>query len=306
MNNNGQPIVISQARLIVAICDGHNLDELYFNNRYVVSELAYYLLSLQKADGLFLFNKTSWMRQDEGIASVWSGIALIRAYEYTKNPDFRVGAISAWDAMYKHLYSEEKSLLHTKKQTWWTLNVAVLYALLGTIILKYIDRNEIRVTVTQSLDLILSSIADDGHFPYNEKRPDVYILLYHSHVIYFLQQIALSRVITENESNRIDRVLMKAGEYLQNQMGDKNLFVETSREEYESYVITSVISLAALKNELSTDQIEKILFNITQHYSNGQHYLFKDSYNKLTNKDLGKYNDVLLTEILYWLIQFRL
>lgn len=306
MNNKGLPIVISQARLIVTLCDGYHLDSIYFKNKHLISELCFFLLSMQQPDGLFLFNKTYWMRQDEGIASVWAAIALIKAYDLTQNRDFLQGAISTWDGMYKYMYSKKQSLLHTKEQTWWTLNVAVLFAYCGTMLLRYDDRSDIRDTISNSVELIVTNIATDGHFPYNEKWTDVYILLYHSHVMYFLNLIALSAITSNKQRDLIEISLKEARKYLLSQKGDECLFKETSREEYSSYIITLVTSLAALKNHMSNKDINRTLSNILEHYDDGKFYLFKDKRRRLTNKDLYKYNDVLLVEISYWLTQYRL
>ncbi len=304
MNNRGAPIIISQARLIITICDGYQLDGFYFRDKYLVSQLTSFLLKEKQSNGLFLFNKSSWMRQDEGVASVFAGIALIKAYELTKNEQFLTEAINSWQSMYKLLYSEELSLIHTVKHTWWTLNVAVLFAYFGTIILKYTKNNNVKVSVNQSLNLILSNIKQDGHFPYNKKWTHVYILLYHSHVIYFLQNIEKSEFIEDRDRLNIHDTLIKAKRYLIEQMDHNKIFVESARKEYYSYIITNVISLAALKEDLPPSDLIIVRNNIARFHSGKRLYLFIDNDNRLMNKDLYKYNDVLLTEVLYWIVQY--
>jgi hypothetical protein len=304
MNNSGAPIIISQARLIITICDGYLLDDFYFRDKYLVIELASFLIAQKQSNGLFLFNKSSWMRQDEGVASVFAGIALIKAYELISDEKYLIEALHIWESMYERLYSKELGLIHTSGHTWWTLNVSVLYAYFGSIILKYSNNKNVKVSVDQSLNLILSNMASDGHFPYNTKWTNVYILLYHSHVMYFLKNIEKSEFIEESDRLNIHISLKKAKKYLMDQMDHNMMFVESVRQDYYSYIISNVISLAALKDDLSSDELIIIRNNIAKYYSAKRLHLFIDNDNRLMNKDLYKYNDVLLTEVLYWIVQY--
>ena len=117
--------------------------------------------------GLFNFNKPYWEKQDEGIASEWATLALLRAYQTLNEREYLNIASSTMEAMLEHLYTEETSLVHTKSDNFWCLNSASTFAYVCSLLLENIYSEKVRQAMIDSVNLCVSKIAMDGHFPYN-------------------------------------------------------------------------------------------------------------------------------------------
>lgn len=301
VTNNKSPMVLSQARVILILCNNKNNSEPKFKSSYIVKQLSEYLISMRdKQRGLFKFNQASWDLQDEGIASVWATLALIRSYEFTKESKYLNVAIDTMNAMLEHLYSKETSLIHTKGDFFWCLNSASTFADACSLILKHHYSDEIKEAMIDSINLCLDKIADDGHYPYNKIRQGTYLLLYHPIVMITLNNCLESEFLDNTTRNKIIEKNKIAGKFLLSCFDKNNRIFEPEITHYEQYIITNVTTLVALKNQIPKELEEKLLSNLAKYYNN-QLYLCKDKNNKLFNSDLYSVKDVLAIEVLYWL-----
>ncbi|MCB0749428.1 MAG: hypothetical protein KDC90_18355, partial [Ignavibacteriae bacterium] len=103
VTNKNMPMLLSQARVILILCNNLNSFGSEQESKKVIQEMTNYLISMRDEKGLFKFNQASWDLQDEGIASVWSTLALIRSYEVIKNEEYLKVAVSTMESMLKYL-----------------------------------------------------------------------------------------------------------------------------------------------------------------------------------------------------------
>ena len=169
--------------------------------------------------------------------------------------------------------------------------------------LKYTYSQEIKEVMVNSINLCLENISEDGHFPYDEKHSGVYILLYHSSVMFYLNECLKSNYINNEIKTKINEKNGDALNYLINCMDEEFRFNDPEKDSNSFYIITAVTSLAALRGRISKDKEEMILRNILKHYSDNKLFLFNDRDNYLTNRSLYKFIDVLTIETLYWIVQ---
>ena len=106
INQNQLPVVTSHSRLISLLCDGFDVEYFPVKNKYLIEKLADFLITLKNKDNLFNFNKHKWDKQDEGIASVWAAIALIKSYHIIKKDDYLIprGKISGAQMHHPNLH----------------------------------------------------------------------------------------------------------------------------------------------------------------------------------------------------------
>ena len=183
VKNKKAPMLLSHARTILIICNNSKNFSTTFESKYLVRKLTDYLIGLKDNRGLYKFNQASWNLQDEGIASVWATLALIKSFEYLNEPKFLEEAIITMNSMLENLYSKETSLLHTEGEDYWCLNSASTLAYACSLILEYTHSEKIINAMNDSINLCVDKIAEDGHYPYNSVRQGTYLLLYHPIVI---------------------------------------------------------------------------------------------------------------------------
>jgi hypothetical protein len=307
VKNKNSPMVLSQARVILilsnsAITNNDNLGN--FNHTYLIKQLTNYLISMRDNNGLFKFNQASWNLQDEGIASVWSTLAIIRAYEITNDENYLKVAVSTMEAMLRNLYTKETSLIHTSGDYFWCLNSASTFAYACSLLLEYHYSEEIDIAMNDSIKLCTEKLADDGHYPYNLKRQGTYLLLYHPIVILTLEFCLPSKYLDGKIKSKLISKNKKAIEFLINQFDSCNRLFETEIMHYNQYIISNITSLLALKGKVKNEITKQMLHRIAKYLYNDRLYLCMDENDRLYNSDLYKVSDVLGVEVLYWLTFF--
>lgn len=299
VRNKNFPMVLSQARAILILSmKGVNSR---FENNYLVQKLSDYLLGMRMQNGLFNFNQVSWDLQDEGIASVWSTLALVKAFEKTNIIKYLNAAISTCEAMYSNLYSPKTSLLHTAGENIWCLNSASTFANACAILLEHHYSDKIKEAMIDSINLCIEKLAEDGHYPYNERRQGTYLLLYHPIVMITLKNCLKSKYIDNNLAERINQANKKAEKFLLSCFDKSGRLFEPEIKHYFQYIITNITSLVALKNSVSISEQKNLIKNIIAFFSDSDFHLCKDENNLLFNSDLYSVKDVLAIELLYWI-----
>ncbi len=301
VTNKKSPMTLSQARAILILCNNPKLIEPKFKSTFLIKKLTDYLISMRDAKGLFKFNQASWDLQDEGIASVWSTLALIKAYESTNERKYLEAAIATMNSMLKNLYTKETSLVHTTGDNFWCLNSASTFAYACSLMLNHHFSNDIKEAMVDSINLCLDKIADDGHYPYNLKRQGTYLLLYHPIVMITLDACLQSDLLDYDIKKRIQDINIIAQNFLITCIDDQKRIFEPEITRYFQYIITNATSLLALKGRIDNEMELALYKNLANYWSDNRLFLCKDKKNKLFNGDLYSVRDVLTLEVLYWL-----
>lgn len=305
VKNQNKPLILSQSRVLLSLVASYNNQESIIKDKWLIKSFSKYLMSERNKDGLYTFNYPFWDRQDEGIATVWVLLALIKSYDILKDEKILNFVEETTNIMIDELYSEQTSLLHTKDDDYWCLNAASTLAYLCKLILdiKYISRLEL--VMNNSISLCINNLAEDGHFPYSEKRPGTYLLLYHPVVIHTLEMCSDSNYLNKANQNTISVRLKTARDFLLKQMDGNYFFVEPEIEKYSRYIISNVTSLVALKGFISAEEENKILQNILKFMKDDKIFLCINNNLKLYNSSLYKLNDQLSIEVLFWLETYK-
>ena len=304
INQNQLPVVTSHSRLISLLCDGFDVEYFPVKNKYLIEKLADFLITLKNKDNLFNFNKHKWDKQDEGIASVWAAIALIKSYDIIKKDVYLNETLSIYNAILKKLYTLESGLVHTAGQDFWCTNASSKFAYLCSLILKYNYSDQIKDVMINSIKICTQNIGEDGHYPYTKKHMGVYILLYHPSVIFYLNNCLVSEYINNKLKEEIQETNRKALCFLLKCLDSSGRFHEPELKKYNFYLISIVTALAAIKNEIEKTKEYKVLNNILKYYNNNELYMFINENNLLFNGYMYKIRDVLTVETLYWLTQY--
>ena len=291
--------------MICSLCDGFGKKDFPIQDKILTEKLADFLLTFKRDDNLYEFNNYYWDLQDDGIASVWAGIALMKSFELLKKQIYFEETLSVYNAILENLYSPQTSLVHTKGQNFWCANAAAQFAYLSSLILKYDYSDEVYIAMINSINICTMNIKEDGHFPYDAKHHGTYILLYHPNVMFFLNKCLGSDYLDEKIKTKINEVNRKGLVYLLERLDSEMRFNEPDFKDYNYYIITAVTSLASIKGKIKNEDEIKILNNILKFHKNGKLYLFIDNNSYLLNRKYYKLTDILLTETLYWLVQYK-
>ncbi len=301
VNNKGKPLILSQARVLLALVESYHNKKSLVKAKWLIKAFSKYLISERRSDGLFSFNYPSWDRQDEGIATVWTVLALIKANSILDENSIHSFIEDTTNIMLDKLYTEDTSLLHTKNDTYWCLNSASTLAYVCKLLLDINYSERLEIAMNNSIDICIKNIHNDGHFPYSEKRKGTYILLYHPVVIYTLEMCENSEYLDDEIKIKLRNSLANARKFLIDQLDTNLYFVEPEVQKYSRYVISNIIGLVALKGYIDVDKEEKILKNILTFMRNHKLYLCINDDLKLYNSSLYKLKDQLSIEVLFWL-----
>jgi len=301
VTNKNSPMVLSQARSILILCNNPKLIEPKFRSTFLIKKMTDYLISMRDQEGLFKFNQVSWDLQDEGIASVWATLAIIKAYEITNERRYLEIAISTMNSMFKNLYTKETSLIHTAGNYYWCLNSASTFAYVCSLLLNHHYSNEIKEAMNDSINLCLNNIAEDGHYPYSLKRRGTYLLLYHPIVIITLDYCLSSKYLDNKIKERLIITNKIARKFLQECIDEKIRIFEPEFTNFQQYIITNATTLLAVKDKIDTELEMKLYNNLAKFWKDNTLYLCKDKKEKLFDGDLYSVKDVLTIEVLYWL-----
>lgn len=301
VTNKNSPMVLSQARSILILCNNQKLIEPKFQSTYLIKKMTDYLISMRDQRGLFKFNQVSWDLQDEGIASVWAVLALIKAYEATNEKKYIDTAIQTMYAMLKYLYTKETSLIHTANNYYWCLNSASTFAYACSLLLQFHFSSEIKTAMIDSIKLCLDKFAEDGHYPYSFYSTGTYLLLYHPIVIITLDYCLLSNHVASDLKDKIIKTNKIARRFLIECMDERGRLFEHEFKHFQQYIISNVTTLLALKNHIDYELEMKLQTNLAAFSTGDRLFLCKDKKDRLFNSDLYSVKDVLLVEVLFWL-----
>lgn len=299
--NEDKPILVAQARLISLICDCFE-SKLNFTSSAIVRKLTNNLISLKGENNLYSINVSKWDKQDEGIASVWASIALIKAYKITNNDEYRNEAQKTFLAIKKYLYKDNIGLVHTCGQNYWCINASSKLAYL-CVLLK---ENGIELTegvFENCIKLCIREQENNGAYPYTEKHKGIYILLYQASVIFYLNKCLMAKFLNEENIKKIQASIGAGMNYLKNTMTKDFKFEEPDKEKGNYYLISSVTSLAAISFYDKKEQTD-LINDVIKFMKNDKLFLYKDKNNKLFNGRLNHLSDVYIVETLYWIIQY--
>ncbi|MBK7105256.1 MAG: hypothetical protein IPH62_08230 [Ignavibacteriae bacterium] len=301
VTNQNTPMLLSQARIILILCNNSEAKIDSFEVKELVRKMTNYLISMRSENSLFTFNQVSWDHQDEGIASTWAALALIKAYELTNEKKYLETAVETFDAMLKFLYRKETSLVHTKADNFWCLNAASTFAFACSLLLKHHYNKHIAEAMNDSIDLCINKIAEDGHYPYNFLRQGTYLLLYHPIVILTLDFCKKSEYLKTEIREKLQITNSKATDFLKGHIRfNKNRIFEPEIIHYSQYIISNITSLLSLKGKMEKELENSLLQNLYRYLKNNTLYLCMDKNNKLYDSDLYSVKDVLTIEVLYW------
>ncbi|NWF90104.1 MAG: hypothetical protein HXY50_11675 [Ignavibacteriaceae bacterium] len=297
---DGSPMVLSQARVILILCNQPFKCEPKFQSIFLIKQMTDYLISMRDAQSLYKFNQASWDLQDEGIASVWATMALIKSFEITNNQKYIEAASLTMQAMLSHLYTKETSLIHTKGDTFWTLDAASTFAYVCSLFLEHRFNEDLRTAMNDSISLCINNISTNGHFPYHENR-DTYLFLYHPIIMVTLEKCLNSKYVDPQIKQKLKNTITKATNFLVESFDKNNRIFEPVVQRYQQYLISQVTALYSLKGKNFSVLEESLLRNIASFAKNEKLYLCKDNRNKLFNSDTYITLDVFLVEVLFWL-----
>ncbi len=303
ISNNNKPVIVAQGRLISLLCDGYYKENFPVKDKNLIKELSNYLLTLKNGNNIYEFNNSKRETQDEGIGSVWSAIALIKTYEILGEQLYLNESIAACKAMIKNLYSSEIGLVHTAGQDYWCVNASSKFAYLCSLVLKYNHSDDIEKAMVNSIKICTDKIMEDGHFPYNGIYSDVYILLYHPSVMFYLEKCLASKYLCEEIKSKIIEVNKSAFSFLYKCLDNSGRFNEPDTKEYNFYIITTVTALAAISGKIEKSLENKVFDNILKYYNDNKLYLFIDKNDYLSFGSMYKYKDSFIVETLYWMVQ---
>ncbi len=301
VTNNNSPMLLSQTRAILILCNNFNNSESKFKSKYLIKKLSNYLIDISEKDNLYKFNQASWDLQDEGTASVWATLALLKSYETIGDEKYLDTASLTMTAMIKKLYSKETSLIHTVGDDFWCTDTASIFAYTCSIILKHKYSDTIKDAMIDSIQLCTEKIYEDGHYPYNELRQGLYLLLYHPIVILTLELCQRSKYMDADTHEKINSTNKKARKFLLKFVDENGRVFEPEIKHFSQYIISNITTLVALKNHIDKNLEQKIVNNICSFWNNGKLYLCKSEDDFLFNSDLYSVADVLTLETLFWL-----
>jgi|GEM_PF-6726374 len=301
VKNNHSPMLLSQARVILILCNNYERTNFKFKSVYLIKRTADYLISMREEKGLFKFNKPPWDKQDEGIASEWATLALLKAYNMTNEKKYLDVAIATMESMIEHLYTKETSLVHTSGDNFWCLNSASTFAYVCSLLLNHVYSNGVVSAMIDSINLCTNKIADDGHFPYNARRQGTYLLLYHPIVMITLEYCLESKYLDDVTFKNLKDALIKAKYFLLKSIDKEKKIFEPEIRHFSQNIISNITTLVALKNKIDPGLEKIMLNNVIKFWKDDKLYLCRDQKERLFNSDSYNLKDVYLIEVMYWL-----
>ncbi len=301
IQNNGRYLILAQSRILLSLAETFKQEDATLYSKFLIKRMTNYIINRRNQEGLYTLNYPNWDVQDEGIATVWTLLALIKANLILENKNIQEFVLETAHIMIHKLYNEKISLVHTKKQNFWCLNAASTFAYFCSLILESKFDETFKAALNNSISLCINNLDVDGHFPYSEKWRGTYLLLYHPTVIYTLEECLNSKYINDEIRLTLSLKLETAKKFLLKQMDKKFFFIEPDLNKYYRYIISNVSSLVALQNSIKYEIEEKILQNITKFFSNNMLFLCIDKKDRLFNSSLYYVHDQLSTEVLFWM-----
>lgn len=302
--NNNKPMTLAQARIILGSCNLYKNNINPKKNSQIAKELTSFLITTKDENGLYKFNQKNWYLQDEGIATIWTLIALLEVYKLWQDKNILTEIISTLAVLNEKMFSKKNSLAHTLGDDYWCLNAASTYAWFVSELLNFYTSEELLENLEISIKVCNSKITDAGYFPYSERKPGTYLLLYNPVVIYTLENAIKNKKINKSLKETTMKNIIAAKNFLLNQMDSDNFFIEPEMKNFSRYIISNITSLVALTDFVSDDLTDKIFSNIKSYFINNKMFLCRDDDDLYFNGNLYEVNDVLMTEVFYWLTIF--
>ena len=304
IKNINKPMTLAQARVLLSFCKLYDNNQISFRYKYIIENLKEFILSLQENSGIYKFNHKKWNLQDEGIATIWSLLSLLQAYKILKDEKLLGRILNTVNIMHNKLIDKNNSLIHTLGDNFWCLNAASTYAFFVNQILPYYYTEELVFNYKKAIELCVQKLTPEGYFPYSKKRTGTYLLLYNPVVIYTLENAINNDIIDKELEAQTINALERARLYLLKQMDENKFFVEPEQKRFSRYIISNITSLVVLKNKISKELESQILNNITSFLINDKLYLCRNRSGQYFNGNLYEVNDVLITEVFYWLLTY--
>ena len=304
--NNNEPMTLAQARVLLGLCKLYSNNLIRHNGLFLIKEFQKFILSMKSKNGIYKFNQKSWSLQDEGIATIWVLLALLETYKITNEKTLLQEIIKTIETVNKILFSKKNSLLHTLGDDYWTLNAASTYAWFVAELFPFYKTEELLENYEISIALCNSKIEENSqnYFPYSEKKPGTYLLLYNPVVIYTLAKAINSKFITTELKLETEKNLEKARDFVLSQMDKEYFFVEPEMKVFSRYIISNIIALISLKSKIDKEKEVKILNNIQSYFIDEKMFLCRNENGEYYDGNLYEVNDVLVTEVFYWLTNY--
>jgi hypothetical protein len=302
--NNNSPMTLAQARVLMGLCNLYNNGEINSNGLFLIKEFQKYILSMKQQNGIYKFNQKSWNLQDEGIATIWVLLALLETYKITKDDLLLKEIIDTINIVNKILFSKKNSLVHTLGDDYWCLNAASTYAWFVSELFEFYKTDELYENYVISVKLCNEKFSPEGYFPYSEKRLGTYLLLYNPVVMYTLQKAVDNDIVDEKLKVETEKNLSKAKNFLLKQKDKNDFFVEPEMKVFSRYIISNVIALVSLKNKIDKELEKRILDNIKSYFIDDKMFLCRNNNGEYYDGNLYEVNDVLVTEVFYWLTTY--
>ncbi len=301
---NGKPSSLAQSRILLSILYLNNKNKIPFNADFLVNLFTKHILGSKEKNQLYKFNQKWWKDQDEGIATVWTLIALLEVYGKYKDENLLKSIIASTEAMHSHLFTDKTGLIHTSNDDFWCLNAVSTYAMFISKLLEFYHDEGFVKKLSTSVSICIENINQEGYFPYSQIRTGTYLLLYNPIVIITLEEALASTFIGNDLKDKAIVKLNLAKKYLQNQQDVDGYFVEPEQKQFSRYIISNITSLVALRNSLTLDEELKIFNNIKKYLIDDEFYLCRNEKGEFFNGNLYEVKDVLLTEVFYWLTYY--
>jgi hypothetical protein len=301
VKNNNKSLLLTQARTLLILSLQNKNSEITHHSKWLIENLSNYIVNQRNDQQIYTFNYPSWDKQDEGIATVWALISLLKSYSILKVDSLLNFILETTHVMLDKLYTKKTSLVHTKDDKFWCLNAASTLAWFLSELLIYCYDSKFEDAMNDSINICLKNLSRDGYFPYSEKRRGTYILLYNPIVIYTLNECQHSSYLNESLKTELSEKLNIARNYLLKQMDSNSYFVEPEVKNYSRYIVSNITSLVALKGFINKQTENKILQNIFSFLNKDRLYLCLNDDYKLYNSSLFKLKDQLSVEVFYWL-----
>ena len=190
--------MLAQSRILLSLVEGFKHEDSMINSKFLIEKMTNYLKNQRNQEGLYTFNSPNWDMHDEGVASVWALLALIKANSILEQKSILEFVLETTQTMLHKLYDEKTSLVHTKNQSFWCLNSASTLTYFCSLLLELKYDETFNLAMNNSILLCLNNLENDGHFPYSEKWRGTYLLLYHPIVMYTLEECLSSRYLNDN------------------------------------------------------------------------------------------------------------
>ncbi len=288
--------ISAQARMIIILCKyGYTKNE---EIDRIIKGIDLYIEKSKEPNGLFNYHNREYYPKDEGIPTYHVLLSKVFLYETYQEAKYLFSAIEIAENIRKHLYFPEYGYLHTLGQKMWCTNASALAIYVFAKLFHLTNNEKYLKWIDDGLKIIKKASRKDGFFSYSEKNRDVYIYSYHNITLFYLTSI-LDSIPNFRKDIQIVTVHKSALNALINLIDNEISFKEVNSN--YTYLISIITAYAALIKNFEKDRASKLVAEISKFIKNEKVYFYLKN-NKLIYGPNNRYEDILLTEILFWLI----